>query len=194
LALPWLLASILILPTSVPVLWPILVLSKSLLVALPRLISVLLFSVSLLTVWLGAIVILFLIAALVAVAQLPAHRFNGVSKLTRSFQSILGLATSAFALRVLFGFGQLLRELFEVLLDHLVALSGDVELVHFHKLLCVADAVLNAILAQSAGGFAQFVGGALLLLAKAARGLIDVSFEIADLVGQLALAFAQLLF
>jgi len=131
---------------------------------------------------------------LVAVAQLPAHRFEVVGELARSFQGVLGLSARAFALRVLFGFGQLLLELSEVLLDHLIALSRDVELVHFHKLPRGADAILHAILAQAADCFAQFVGDGLLLLAEAARGLIDVSFEIADLVGQLALAFAQLLF
>ena len=87
----------------------------------------------------------------------------------------------------------MLRELFEVLLNRLIALSRDVELVHFHKTLRVSDAVLHAILSQAAGCFAQFVGSALLFLVEASRGLIDVPFEIAYLIGQLVFALAQLL-
>src|SRR5262245_24108835 len=120
----------------------------------------------------GLIALLLLIAALVAIAQLLAHRFNGVGELTRSVQGVLGLSARAFTLRVLFGFGQLLLELSEVLLDHLIALSRAVELVHFHKPPRGADAILHAVLAQAVGGIAQFVGGCLLIVAEGARVLL----------------------
>src|SRR5262245_40953878 len=147
------LLSLLSLLTLVLSLLSLLTLLLSLLSLLPLLSLLTLLSLPSLSILVGLITLLLLIARLVTVAQLSAHRFKVVGELAGSFQGVLGLSARAFALRVLFGFGQLLLELSEVLLDHLIALSRDVELVHFHKLSRSPDAILHAILAQAGGCF-----------------------------------------
>jgi hypothetical protein len=108
---------------------------------------------------------------------LPVHslaqRLKVVGQLTGTLQRFLILvSTTAGLARILLGFVQRLRELIEVLLNHLVALISDVELILLHQVFGSPHTIFNAIAAQLTRRLSQLIRSALLLLPHRTRSLL----------------------
>ena len=122
-----------------------------------------------------------------------AHRFEVVGKFAGTVQCVFRVLARRALTGAAFGGLDVFQHIFNVAVNDLLAVAGQIDESVSDQLIVLANAVRDAVIANTIGRRAQFIARRLLVLSHPARRLIEVAFEPFHLLGKRLLAFGELL-